>query len=409
VISGEQVSYAYTDDISLKVLLDTARTAGKASTYHEDIIINNLQKKKYDNFNQIKIKPGEVEKLKKKEIMEIANQAAWDVDERIQQIMLSYSDYNQQVLIANSEGLFVEDERVRTRLMVNAIASDGKEIQTGRETPGKHVGFELFDEYPPAEVGKKAAEKAIIMLEARPAPSGRMPVVVNHGFGGVLFHEACGHGLEADAIQKGSSVYTDRIGEKVANEKVTAIDDATIANEWGSFVVDDEGHSAEETVLIKDGKLSDYMYDFKTAKKEDRKSTGNGRRQSYQHPPIPRMTNTFIAPGDSNPEEIIASVDKGLYAKSLSGGQVEPATGDYTFTVAEGYLIENGEITDAVRGATLVGNGPQSLHRISMVGDDLEHAPGTCGKEGQGVPTAVGQPTLLIEEVTVGGTEREGE
>ncbi|MBM7624624.1 TldD/PmbA family protein [Sporohalobacter salinus] len=407
VINGEQVSYAYTDDITLDSLLETAKAAGTASKYNEDITINNLQRKNIDSDHQIKIRPETVEKIKKKEILETANNSARNVDQRIQQVMVSYIDYYQQVLIANSTGLLVEDERVRTRMMVNAIASDGEIIQTGRETPGKHVGFELFDEYPPEEVGKKAGEKAITMLEARPAPSRRMPVVVNHGFGGVLFHEACGHGLEADAIQKGSSVYTDRIGEKVANKKVTAIDDATVLNEWGSFVVDDEGYPAEETVLIKDGELTDYMYDYKTAKKEDRESTGNGRRQSYQSQPIPRMTNTFIAPGESKPEDIVSSVDRGLYAKSLSGGQVEPATGDFTFTVAEGYLIEDGEISEPVRNATLVGNGPESLHRITMVGDDLEHAPGMCGKEGQSIPAAVGQPTLLIEELTVGGTERE--
>ncbi|ADL11888.1 TldD/PmbA family protein [Acetohalobium arabaticum] len=409
VINGDQVSYAYTDDITLDSLLKTAKAAGTASKYNEDVTINNLQQKNTDSVHQIEVRPETVEKLKKKEVLKTADKSARSVDQRIQQVMVSYIDYYQQVLIANSTGLLVEDERVRTRLMVNAIASDGKIIQTGRETPGKHVGFELFDEYSPEEVGKKAGQKAITMLEARPAPSARMPVVVNHGFGGVLFHEACGHGLEADAVQKGSSVYTGRIGEQVANEKVTAIDDATVLNEWGSFVVDDEGHEAEETVLIKDGELTDYMYDYKTAKKEDRESTGNGRRQSYQSRPIPRMTNTFIAPGESKPQEIINSVDQGLYAKSLSGGQVEPATGDFTFTVAEGYLIEDGEVSEPVRNATLVGNGPESLHRITMVGDDLEHAPGMCGKEGQSIPAAVGQPTLLIEELTVGGTEREEE
>ncbi|WP_255363840.1 TldD/PmbA family protein [Candidatus Frackibacter sp. WG12] len=409
VINGDQVSYAYTDDLALEALLETAKVAGAASKYHDNVVINNLKKSKYDSPHQIQIRPETIEKLKKKEVLETVDQSARGIDERIQQVMVNYVDYTQEVLIANSQGLFVEDERVRTRLMANAVAADGQIIQTGRETPGKHIGFELFEEYPPEEIGKKAAEKAITMLEARPAPSARMPVVVNHGFGGVLFHEACGHGLEADAIQKGSSVYANRIGEKVANEKVTAIDDATIVNEWGAFVIDDEGHPAQETVLIQDGKLTDYMYDFKTAKKEGRESTGNGRRQSYRNPPIPRMTNTFIAPGESTPDEIIGSVDKGLYAKSLSGGQVEPATGDYTFTVAEGYLIENGKITEPVRGATLVGNGPKSLHRITMVGNDLKHAPGMCGKEGQSVPAAVGQPTLLIEELTVGGTEREGE
>ncbi|MGM0471868.1 MAG: TldD/PmbA family protein, partial [Bacillota bacterium] len=335
VINGEQVSYAYTDDLTLASLIETAQAAGTASKVSGNQTINNLSRSKPQLVHQIKRRPEQIAKVKKKGILETANQAARDVDSRIQQVMVSYVDYSQQVLIANSEGRLVEDERVRTRLMVNAIASDGEIIQTGRETPGRHVGFELFDQYPPAEVGRQAGEKAITMLEARPAPSARMPVVINHGFGGVLFHEACGHGLEADAIDKGSSVYTERIGEQVANEKVTAIDDATLLNEWGSFGVDDEGTPAQKTVLIEDGRLTDYMYDFKTAKKEGRASTGNGRRQSYQSRPVPRMTNTFIAPGKSEPDEIIGAVDRGLYAKSLSGGQVEPATGDFTFTVAE--------------------------------------------------------------------------
>ncbi|MCK8824011.1 TldD/PmbA family protein [Fuchsiella alkaliacetigena] len=409
VINGEQVSYAYTDELSLENLLETARVAGAASKYQPGHSLNNLQRERQELRHKIDIEPHGIEKFKKRELLEAANESARAVDERIRQVAVNYLDYEQEVLIANSRGLLVEDKRIRTRFMVNAVAGQGEIIQTGRETIGQHAGFELFEQYQPAELGRLAAQKAVTMLEARPAPSAKLPVVVNNGFGGVLFHEACGHGLEADAIQKNSSVYTGRIGEQVATDKVTAIDDATVSNEWGSSVVDDEGAPAQETVLIKDGELTDYMHSLKTARKAERESTGNGRRQSYRHPPLPRMSNTFIAAGDSTPEEIIGSVDKGLYAKSLSGGQVDPATGDYTFTVAEGYLIEKGEVTEAVRGATLVGNGPESLHRISMVGNDLEHAPGMCGKDGQSVPAAVGQPTLLIDEVTVGGTEREGE
>ncbi|AGB40421.1 putative Zn-dependent protease-like protein [Halobacteroides halobius DSM 5150] len=409
VLNGEQVSYAYTDDLSKDSLLSTAQVAGAASQNDKQVSITDLTTKEVKQAHPIKIRPNEVSKQKKVDFIKQANQAALEFDESIQQVKISYGDYIQQVMIANSEGLFREDERIRTRLRVNAIASDGEKIQTGSEGPGLHVGFELFDQYSPQEIGEEAARQAVTMLQADPAPSGQMPVVINNGFGGVLFHEACGHGLEADAIQKESSVFADKVGEQVASSVVTAIDDATVKNAWGSFNIDDEGVIAQETVLIKDGILQDYMYDRKAAKKGARESTGNGRRQSFRSLPIPRMTNTFIAPGEDKPEDIIAAVDDGLYAKKLSGGQVEPATGEFVFTVAEGYLIKDGQIDKPVRGATLVGRGIDVLNKISMVGDDLKLAAGACGKSDQSIPAAVGQPTLLVDQITVGGTERRGE
>lgn len=409
VLTGDQVSYAYTDDVSEASLLRTAKVAGAASGGSKQLQVADLTSKEITNAHPVEINPAAISKQQKAEIVTRANSAARGYSDYINQVQVGYSDYLQQVMIANSEGLRVEDQRTRTNLRVNAIATDGEVIQTGSQRLGLHQGFELFNHQSPEEAGKEAARQAVTMLKADPAPSGQMPVVINHGFGGVLFHEACGHGLEADAVQKESSVFAGRVGEQVASTKVTAVDDATRQNEWGSFNVDDEGTPAQKTTLIKDGVLQDYMYDYRAAQKEDRASTGNGRRDSYQAVPVPRMTNTYIAPGKHDPEQIIGSVDDGFYAQKLSGGQVDPATGEFVFTVAEGYLIKNGELAAPVRGATLIGRGIDVLQKISMVGNDLKLAPGTCGKKGQRVAAAVGQPTLLVDQITVGGTERKGE
>ena len=249
-----------------------------------------------------------------------------------------------------------------------------------------------------------AAERALMLLDAAPSPAGTMPVVVGNEFGGVLFHEACGHGLEADFVSKGSTVFTGKVGQTVASPIVTAIDDGTLKARWGTLGVDDEGVPTRRTVLIQDGVLVSYMFDRLRAGQLAHPVTGNGRRQSYQHLPIPRMTNTFIAAGAHTVEDIIAATPRGLYAKKLGAGQVDVTTGDFVFAVTEGYLIEAGRIGRPVRGATIVGNGPRALHRIDMVGNDLKLAPGTCGKDGQGVPVSVGQPTIRISELTVGGT-----
>jgi TldD protein len=406
VLTKDKVSYAYSDDLTKESLLQVAKVAGAASQGTSKVSVVDLTKGTVNLIHPIKVRPEEIEKAKKATIMKRANKAALDYDDSIRQVMVSYFDNTKKVIIANSEGLYVEDERIHTRMMVRAVASDGKSMQTGSESPGLHMGFELFDKYPPEEIGKEAARQAVTMLKAAPAPSGKMPVVINNGFGGVLFHEACGHGMEADAIQKNSSVFAGKVGEQVASKLVTAVDDGTVLNAWGSYGVDDEGHQAQRNVLIKDGILQDYMYDLKTARKESRVGTGNGRRESYQSIPLPRMTNTFIEKGESKPRDIIAAVDNGLYAKKLSGGQVETATGEFIFTVAEGYLIKNGKLAEPVKGASLIGRGIDVLNKIVMIGDDLKLAPGMCGKAGQSVPAAVGQPTLLVEEITVGGTER---
>jgi TldD protein len=299
----------------------------------------------------------------------------------------------------------VEDDRVRTRFMVNCTAVGDGGLQSGYEGPGRTVGFELFDEFDPEEVARTAAGRALRMLDARPAPVGKLPVVLREGAGGVLFHEACGHGLEADLVGKSASAFRGKVGELVASPLITLIDDGTVADEWGCFAVDDEGHVAQANTLIQDGVLTDYMWDFLRARKEGRESSGNGRRQSYRHLPMVRMTNTFILNGEDDPDDIVAGTESGVYVAQLGGGQVNTATGDFVFGMTEAYLIENGEITEPLREGNLIGNGPEVLRNIDAVANDFAMGPpGTCGKDGQGVPVGDGVPTLRVTALTIGGT-----
>ena len=280
-------------------------------------------------------------------------------------------------------------------------------MQTGRESIGATVGWELFDGEgcDVEELARKAAERAIRKLSARPAPSGAVPVVIKSGGGGVLFHEACGHGLEADLVGRDASVFRGRQGEQVANPLVTLVDDGTMGPQWGAIAIDDEGHPAGRNVLIRDGVLTDYMWDWLRARKDGRESSGNGRRQSYQHLPMVRMTNTYVLGGAEDPEEIIRQTPSGVYVAQLGGGQVNTATGDFVFGMTEAYLIEDGHITEPLRDANLIGNGPDVLRNIDVIGNDFSMgSPGTCGKDGQGVPVGDGQPTLRVTALTVGGT-----
>jgi len=278
-------------------------------------------------------------------------------------------------------------------------------MQTGRQSVGHTIGFELFDRYEVEDLARNAARRAVAKLAARPAPSGEVPVVIGAGGGGVLFHEACGHGLEADLVAKGASVYRDRVGEQVASPLVTLIDDGTMADEWGCFGIDDEGSPAQRNVLIKDGVLTDYMWDVTRGRKEGRARSGNGRRQSYQHLPMVRMTNTFLVNGSDDPADIIAGTDHGVYVAQLGGGSVNTATGDFVFGMWESYLIEGGEITEPLREGNLIGNGPRVLADIEALGNDFAMgSPGTCGKDGQGVPVGDGVPTLRVKSLTIGGT-----
>lgn len=409
VIWGDSVSYAFTDDLDEKTLLEAARQAAAAVKLKTGTgvidLTSSFARKAPSKTHPIKLSPRTVGRREKAKIIDRADKKARSLSKEIIQVAVGYLDSTQEVLTINSEGMLAEDKRILTRLAVQVVARRGSVVQTGLEAPGLHMGFEFFDQHPPEEIAEIAAKRAIAMLDAKPTPAGKMPVIVASGSGGVLFHEACGHGLEADAVQKGASVYAGRIGEKVASIKVSAADDPTLTNRWGSFSFDDEGTSAEPNLLIEKGILKNFMYDRLRARKVEAPLTSNGRRQSFRHVPIPRMTNTYILPGEETVEEIVKATDKGLFAKALGGGEVNPATGDFVFGVSEGYLVEKGKISYPAKGAILVGNGPRILELIDMVSNDLDFDAGMCGKDGQAVPVATGQPTLRIKELTVGGTK----
>lgn len=403
LIFGRRTAYAYTNeltDASLFELADAVRQAATGNIHQANI---NLTGRK-PRFQQAVVKPPENRETTWKTGMVLqANRIARSFDPRIRQAMVTYRENRQQVIIANSDGELAEDERMYLTALVHVVAADGDIVQTGYEPVGGIAGLELFDDYPLEKAAETAARRAVMMLSARKAPAGRMPVVLAAEAGGTMIHEAIGHGLEADLAQSGLSVYSGRVGERIASPLITVVDDATLAGKRGSFRFDDEGVHGERTVLVNNGVLKTYMYDRLTAMKAGARSTGNGRRESYKHRPIPRMTNTMIVPGESDPGEILRSTPNGLFVKKMGGGQVNTVNGDFVFEVSEGYLIENGALGEPVRGATLTGNGPQVLLSIDRVGSDLGFSIGTCGKDGQGSPVSDAQPTLRIPEITVGG------
>jgi TldD protein len=353
----------------------------------------------------VELRPEDVPAERKAELLRELDQRARGKGAEIAQFTASYAEARRQVTVANSDGLFTGDDRTRVRIGAQAVARRNGTVETGAETLGAHRGFELLED-DPGQIAEQAAVKALTLLDAVPAPSGSMPVVVGGGFGGVLFHEMTGHGLEADHIQKGASVYVGKLGERVAEPLLNAYDDGRLPGEWGSDAIDDEGQPTQKTQVIEDGRLTSYIYDHLTAERDAVESTGNGRRESFRHLPIPRMTNTYIAPGDATPEELIAEVERGFYAVSFGGGQVDPATGDFVFGVSEGYLIEGGKVTSPCRGATLIGNCLEALAAIDAVGDDFFMKTGICGKGGQKVPVGTGQGHVRVRAMTVGGTER---
>jgi TldD protein len=347
--------------------------------------------------------PQQVEARRKADLLRACDERARAAAPEVAQARIAYGETHRQVEVFGSDGRAARDDRTRIRLSAQVVARRDGRVETGTDTRGGHAGWELLEKDPEG-VADKAARRALTLLDAVDAPTGRLPVVVGNGFGGVLLHEAVGHGLEADAVQKDASIYAGRLGELVAPEFVTAYDDGSRTNAWGSEGVDDEGTPTQRTTVIEEGRLHSYLYDLLRARKDGVESTGNGRRESFMHLPVPRMTNTFFAPGDATPDDLIGGVERGLYAVSFGGGQVEPATGDFVFGVSEGYLIENGRVTAPVRGATLVGNGLEALRAIDGIAGDLEIATGYCGKAGQTVPAGVGQPHVRIRELTVGGT-----
>ncbi|MCP5028732.1 MAG: TldD/PmbA family protein [Actinomycetia bacterium] len=406
VVSGDTTGFAHTSDLSESGLLHAARTAAAAASKGGGgTVVVAVSEQSAPAPNVVALDPSGVAKATKVELLRQADEAAREAQAAVSQVMARYGDSRRRILVANSDGLLATDDQIKTNFSVACVAEGDAGLQTGRRSVGHTIGFELFDRYDVAELARDAARVAALKLDARPAPSGSMPVVIGPGSGGVLFHEACGHGLEADLVRKGASVFANRIGEQVATPLVTIIDDGTVAGEWGCFAIDDEGRPAQENVLIEDGYLVDYMWDGLRADQEGRPSSGNGRRQTYRNLPMVRMTNTYLPGGDDDPAAIIAGTENGVYVATLGGGQVNTATGDFVFGMTEAYLIENGEITAPIREGNLIGNGPETLTRIDALGNDFAWGPpGTCGKDGQGVPVGDGVPTLRVTGLTIGGT-----
>ena len=403
IFKGLKSVYAYTNNNSLESLLDTAYRAALALGEVKENISVVLNEKEISTIHPIIYYPQYVSYNKKISILKSAYNGAKNFSEEISQVIASYSDKEQNILIANTEGLYVQDKRVRTRLGVSAIASKGSENQTGFEGPGRHMGIEMFDTIDPEYHGREAARIAHTMLHAKNCPAGNMTVAIDNGFGGVIFHEACGHALEASAVAKGNSVFANKLGQQIASTKVTAIDDGTMPNAWGSLNIDDEGNKTQRNVLIENGILKSYMIDKLNGRRMNMGPTGSSRRQNYRYQPTSRMTNTYIAAGTDKTDEIIKSISDGLYARKLGGGSVNPVTGEFNFAVQEGYLVKNGVIQEPVRGASLIGKGSDVLMDIDMVGDNLEVAQGMCGSSSGSIPTNVGQPMIRVKKMTVGG------
>ena len=405
IYDGLRSIYAYTCDVSLSGLLALARRAAAAVTdtrgTGRDVV---LHETRTPNIHPIAQRVLDVPAAKRADILRTADRAARAVSPAISQVTCGLLSREQHVVIANSEGLYTGDTRVYTRLTCSAVASSGTENQTGSDNPGAMMGFELFSSrVDPEEVGKTAASSAAKMLTAPYCRAGEMPIVIAGGFGGVIFHEACGHSLEATSVEPGMSEFAGKLGTAIAAPCVTAIDDGTMKNEWGSENIDDEGTPTTRLVLIENGVLKNYMVDRLNGLKMGMAPTGSGRRESYAYAPTSRMRNTFIAPGQDDEEEMLRTMGDGLYAAKMGGGSVNPATGELNFAVQEGYLVKDGKIDTPVRGASLIGRGSEILMRIDRVGKTMTMGQGMCGSMSGSVPTNVGQPTIRVSRLTVGG------
>jgi TldD protein len=408
VVVGDTTGYAHTADLSEASLIAAAEAAAEAAGMGDGaarvIALDGAGPRRHP-VGEVRIDPRSIPKDARVDLLRAADDAARASDPQVVQVSAGVADSRRRILVANTDGLHATDEVTRVLFRVNVVADADGGKQTGYQSMGRTTGWEAFDEYDVAAMGSDAARQAVVKLRARPAPTGAMPVVIARGTGGVLFHEACGHGLEADHIAKDASVYAGRMGELVASELVTLVDNGSMAGEWGALGIDDEGHPAQHNVLIQDGILVDYMWDHLRARDAGRAPSGNGRRESYDCLPMVRMTNTYVLAGPHDPDEIVAATDHGVYIAELGGGSVNTATGDFVFGMREAYLIENGQITEPLREGNLIGNGPQVLADIDMLADDFAMgSPGTCGKDGQGVPVGDGQPTLRVSSMTVGGT-----
>jgi TldD protein len=404
VVVGETTGFAHTADLSQKGLLAAAQAAAAVAREGgggvREVALGTL----VDYPSHAAVLPGDVDKAKKIELLLHADDVARSEGSSITQVQVGFGDSSRRFVVANSDGVFASDHQVRTRFNISCIATGDTGMQTGYRPIAGTRGFELLSLEAVADAARGAARQAITKLDARPAPSGDLPVVLAGGSGGILFHEACGHGLEADAVMKQASVYAGKVGQQVASPLVTLVDDGSVVGEWGYLAVDDEGRPGARNVLIENGVLTDYMWDFLRARKHGRVSSGNGRRQSYQHLPMVRMTNTYLLEGDSDADEIVAQTPRGVYVAQLGGGQVNTATGDFVFGMTAAFMIENGRITAPLRDCNLIGNGPEVLARVDAVAGDFSMTPGTCGKNGQSVPVGTGQATMRLSAVTIGGT-----
>jgi TldD protein len=408
VIAGERTGYAYSDDLSPERIRKAARVAAHIAKGPATIVKTGFEDSRQHNLYPMLASPNETGLAERVELVKRADRAARAYDSRVFQVQATYADSLRNVLVATSEGRLSFDRQPMARMSVSALAREGDGApERGHSGGGGRVTLDFFDkEKTPEHFAREAARQAIVQLDAVDAPAGETTVVLGPGWPGILLHEAVGHGLEADFNRKGVSAFSGRIGQQVASPLCTVIDDGTIGSRRGSLNVDDEGMPTQKNVLIENGVLRGYLQDKLSSRLTNNTSTGSGRRESYQHIPMPRMTNTYMLAGQSDPEEIIKSVEKGLYCATFSGGQVDITSGNFVFSATESYLIENGKLTRPVRGASLIGNGPEALKYVSMVGRDLQldEGIGVCGKEGQSVPVGVGIPTLKIDKMTVGGT-----
>ena len=402
VIVNKKTIYLYSNDTSNDSLINLARSVASVVNDKKYIPTNFIESHEKDN-HPLHINPFDINFDEKIEVLSYLDKTARGVSDKIKQVNARYMEKQRNILVCASNGILKEDSQTYIRLVLLSMASDGVNTQTASRTKGALDGYQVIKDINLENMAKETANSAIKMLDSKYPKSGKYPVVIDNAFGGVIFHEACGHALEATSVADNASVFCNKLGEKIASDVVTAIDDGTIKNAWGSYNIDDEGNDAQRTVLIENGILKSYLVDKLGSMKMNQKVTGSARRESYKYPPTSRMRNTFIDKGNSSFEDLISGIEYGLYAKKMGGGSVDPATTDYNFAVSEGYLIENGKITEPVRGATLIGRGDETLMNIEAVSSNLELADGICGSVSGSVPTTVGQPAIKVRELTVGG------
>lgn len=402
VIVDKKTIYLYSNDTTNDSLINLARSVSSIVKNKKHIVKDFIKSKEKDN-HPVHINPFDVNFDDKIETLAYLDKTARKVSDKIKQVSARYMEKERNILVCTSNGILKEDSQTYIRLVMMSMASDGTNTQTSSRTKGALDGFQVIRDINLENMAIETANSAIKMLDSEYPKSGKYPVVIDNAFGGVIFHEACGHALEATSVADNASVFCNKLGKKIASDVVTAIDDGTIKNAWGSYNIDDEGNDAQRTILIENGILKSYLVDELGSIKMNQKVTGSARRESYKYAPTSRMRNTFIDKGNSTFEELISGIEYGLYAKKMGGGSVDPATTDYNFAVSEGYLIENGKITKPVRGATLIGRGDETLMNIEAVSSNLELADGICGSISGSVPTTVGQPAIRVKELTVGG------